>query len=130
VAAVPPSGRGQAFGLAQSGILAGQGLAILIGGAAAQVLGPEAVVALAGVLGLSVAAMLTLVWNQIRAEVIVAMHERPAGDEGAAAPADDAGAAGSDAERTLPAPVPADGRSRPGMDDAEGGRPAAVRPTA
>jgi MFS family permease len=41
VAAVPPSGRGQAFGLAQSGILAGQGLGILVGGAAAQVLGPE-----------------------------------------------------------------------------------------
>ncbi|OLT13459.1 MFS transporter [Actinomadura sp. CNU-125] len=66
VALVPPSGRGQAFGLAQSGILAGQGVGILVGGAVAQVLGPQTVVALAGVLGLSAAAMLTLAWNQAR----------------------------------------------------------------
>ncbi|MFI0405996.1 MFS transporter [Actinomadura sp. 3N508] len=76
VAAVPASGRGRAFGLAQSGILAGQGVGILVGGAAAQVLGPETVVALAGVLGLSVAAMLTLGWNQVRGGVIAGMRER------------------------------------------------------
>ncbi|MCP2337473.1 MFS transporter [Actinomadura rupiterrae] len=76
VAAVPPDGRAQAFGLAQSGILAGQGLGILAGGAAAQYLGPETVVALAGVLGLSVAAMLTLTWNQIRGTLITASRER------------------------------------------------------
>jgi hypothetical protein len=72
---VPPSGRGQAFGLAQSGILAGQGLGILVGGAAAQVLGPEPVVALAGVTGLSVAAMLAMTWTQVRGDIIAAMHE-------------------------------------------------------
>ncbi|MFG1997594.1 MFS transporter [Spirillospora sp. NPDC048911] len=76
VAAVPPSGRGQAFGLAQSGILAGQGLGILLAGAAAQFLGVETVVALAGALGLSVAAMLTLTWNQRRGDVIADMRER------------------------------------------------------
>ncbi|MEO3827980.1 MFS transporter [Actinomadura sp. B10D3] len=76
VAAVPPAGRGQAFGLAQSGILAGQGAGILVGGAAAQVLGPETVVALAGVLGLSAAAMLTLTWNQVRGGVIAGTRER------------------------------------------------------
>jgi len=76
VAAVPPSGRGQAFGLAQSGILAGQGLGILIGGAAAQVLGPEIVVAFAGALGLAAATTLTFSWNQIRGRVIATMHER------------------------------------------------------
>ncbi|MGP4026069.1 MFS transporter [Actinomadura sp. 3N407] len=76
VTAVPAAGRGQAFGLAQSGILAGQGAGILIGGAAAQVLGPETVVALAGVLGLSAAAMLTLVWNQVRGGVIGGVRER------------------------------------------------------
>ncbi|MFI0485597.1 MFS transporter [Actinomadura sp. 9N215] len=76
VAAVPASGRGRAFGLAQSGILAGQGVGILVGGAAAQVLGPETVVALAGLLGLSAAATLTLGWNQIRGGVITAMRER------------------------------------------------------
>ncbi|MEU8117895.1 MFS transporter [Spirillospora sp. NPDC049024] len=76
VGAVPASGRGQAFGLAQSGILAGQGVGILIGGAAAQVLGPETVVALAGVLGLSAAAILTLGWNQVRGGVIAGARER------------------------------------------------------
>lgn len=75
VGAVPASGRGQAFGLAQSGILAGQGVGILVGGAAAQVLGPETVVALAGVLGLSAAAMLTLGWNQVRGGVIAGARE-------------------------------------------------------
>lgn len=73
VAAVPPAGRGQAFGLAQSGILAGQGLGILIGGAVAQILGPQTVVALAGVAGLSVATMLTMAWTQVRGEVIASM---------------------------------------------------------
>jgi len=81
VAAVPPEGRGQAFGLAQSGILAGQGVGILLAGAAAQILGPEVVCALAGVLGLSVAATLTLTWNQVRGEVIADMHERPESED-------------------------------------------------
>jgi MFS family permease len=74
VIAVPPAGRGQAFGLAQSGILAGQGVGILLGGAAAQVLGPEAVVALAGVAGLSAASILTLTWTQVRGDVIAAAY--------------------------------------------------------
>ncbi|TDD63734.1 MFS transporter [Actinomadura rubrisoli] len=118
VAAVPPAGRGQAFGLAQSGILAGQGLGILAGGAAAQVLGPETVVALAGVLGLSAAAMLTLVWNQIRGGVMSSMRESagPAVVLPDAAPADvpgqapphAAGALGDDQpagiRRSAPAP--------------------------
>jgi MFS family permease len=76
VAAVPPSGRGRAFGLAQSGILAGQGVGILVAGAAAQVLGPETVVALAGALGLSAATMLTFGWNQVRGGVIAGMRGR------------------------------------------------------
>ncbi|WP_245627655.1 MFS transporter [Actinomadura oligospora] len=76
VAAVPAEGRARAFGLAQSGILAGQGVGILVGGAAAQYLGPETVVALAGVLGLSVAAMLTLTWNQLRGSLISTSRER------------------------------------------------------
>jgi MFS family permease len=76
VAAVPAAGRGQAFGLAQSGILAGQGLGILIGGAIAQVLGPERVVALAGVTGLTVATMLALSWTQVRGSVIAATLAR------------------------------------------------------
>jgi MFS family permease len=76
VAAVPPSGRGQAFGLAQSGILASQGIGILVGGALAQVLGPEPVIALAGAAGLSVATMLAMSWTQVRGEVIASTHDR------------------------------------------------------
>lgn len=79
VAAVPPSGRGQAFGLAQSGILASQGLGILAGGALAQVLGPEPVIALAGAAGLCVATMLALTWTQVRGDVIASSHERAVG---------------------------------------------------
>jgi MFS family permease len=79
VAAVPPSGRGQAFGVAQSGILASQGIGILVGGALAQVLGPEPVIALAGAAGLSVATMLAMSWTQVRGEVIASTHERAIG---------------------------------------------------
>ncbi|GAA3244153.1 MFS transporter [Actinocorallia longicatena] len=78
VAAVPAEARGQAFGLAQSGILAGQGLGILAGGALAQVIGPETVVALAGAAGLSVATMLTMVWTQVRGDVLSSMFAPPA----------------------------------------------------
>ncbi|MCD0450428.1 MFS transporter [Actinocorallia sp. API 0066] len=70
VSAVPPEGRGRAFGLAQSGILAGQGLGILVGGALAQVIGPQTVVALAGMAGLSTAAILSLVWTRVRGDVM------------------------------------------------------------
>ncbi|XVQ11440.1 MFS transporter [Spirillospora sp. CA-255316] len=109
VAAVPPSGRGQAFGLAQSGILAGQGLGILVAGAAAQVLGPETVVAFAGALGLSLAAVLTVSWNQVRGQVIASMYERGAG--AGAGPAA-SGPGGSDPGRG-PGPGPGSGPGTP-----------------
>jgi MFS family permease len=70
VQCVPPGRRGQAFGLVQSGLLAAQGLGILIGGAAAQTLGPEPVVALAGAGGLCVAALLAMLWTETRTEII------------------------------------------------------------
>lgn len=76
VAAVPPSGRGQAFGLAQSGLQASQGIGILVGGVLAQILGPEAVVALAGSAGLSVATILAMSWTQVRGKVIASSRER------------------------------------------------------
>ncbi|HEX2312912.1 MAG TPA: MFS transporter [Thermomonospora sp.] len=95
VAAVPAAGRGQAFGLAQSGILAGQGLGILIGGVAAEVLGPQTVVALAGVAGLSAATMLTMLWTPVRGEIISSMFGHPA-----------PGAAPADPQGVSPEPVP------------------------
>ncbi|HEY8481675.1 MAG TPA: MFS transporter [Spirillospora sp.] len=92
VTAVPAAGRGQAFGLAQSGILAGQGVGILVGGAVTQVLGPETVVAMAGALGLSAAAILTLVWNRVRGAVMAAPRAGRSGPVAAAA----SGAGGDD----------------------------------
>nr|WP_246238848.1 MFS transporter [Acrocarpospora corrugata] len=70
VQCVPPERRGQAFGLVQSGLLAAQGVGILIGGALAQELGPEPVVALAGAAGLSAAAVLAMTWTESRTEII------------------------------------------------------------
>ncbi|GAA2846601.1 MFS transporter [Streptosporangium fragile] len=70
VQCVPAEQRGQAFGLVQSGLLASQGVGILIGGAAADHLGPELVVALAGAAGLAVAAALAVFWRRCRQEII------------------------------------------------------------
>lgn len=70
VQCVPQEGRGQAFGLVQSGLLAAQGVGILVGGMAAQEFGPEPVIALAGVAGLSVAALLNTLWTGSRSEII------------------------------------------------------------
>jgi MFS family permease len=73
---VPNTGRAVAFGLAQSGLLAAQGIGILVGGAAAQVLGPAPVVALAGTAGLGFAAILALGWTHQRSKVIADMRAR------------------------------------------------------
>jgi MFS family permease len=74
VQSVPDSGRASAFGLAQSGLLAAQGLGILIGGAAAQAIGPHMVVALAGLLGLTVATLLAMGWTHRRGEMIARLR--------------------------------------------------------
>lgn len=59
VLAVPAASRGQAFGLVQAGILAGQGITILLAGAAAQHVAPTTVVAVAGGLGTTIALAVT-----------------------------------------------------------------------
>ncbi|MFI9597188.1 MFS transporter [Nonomuraea sp. NPDC052265] len=66
VQSVPPERRGQAFGLVQSGLMAVQGLGILVGGFAAERLGPELVVALSGSTGVIAAAVLALMWTESR----------------------------------------------------------------
>ncbi|MCF6468899.1 MFS transporter [Nonomuraea sp. MG754425] len=63
---VPAERRAQAFGLVQSGLMAVQGIGILVGGLAAERLGPEPVVALAGIAGVISAAVLALIWTESR----------------------------------------------------------------
>ncbi|MGW4423245.1 MFS transporter [Streptosporangium sp. NPDC004631] len=70
VQCVPAERRALAFGLVHSGLLASQGVGILVGGAAADRLGPETVVALAGAAGLLVAAALAVLWTRSRQEII------------------------------------------------------------
>lgn len=69
VQCVPAERRGQAFGLVQSGLMAAQGIGILVGGLAAEQLGPEPVVALAGVMGVTSAAVLAMIWTESRGDL-------------------------------------------------------------
>jgi hypothetical protein len=65
VQALQPDTRARAFGQAQSGLYAVQGLGILAGGAVAQAIGPPLAVGLAGLIGLTTAAMLAATWAQL-----------------------------------------------------------------
>lgn len=58
VAAVPPDQRGQAFGLVGSGMAVGQGLALVLAGAAAELWPAGAVIAVAGAAGVCAAGLL------------------------------------------------------------------------
>jgi hypothetical protein len=60
---VPSGQRGQAFGLAMSGIFAWQGVAFILAGAAAQVISPPVVVAIAGGSGAAMAIVLAVMWR-------------------------------------------------------------------
>jgi MFS family permease len=60
VQATPPEQRSQAFGIAQGGISLGQGIAIIIAGAAAEHAAPSSVIAAAGGIGALCAAALAL----------------------------------------------------------------------
>lgn len=62
---VPNERRAQAFGLANAGLIVGQGLAFAAAGAVAEVVTPSTVVALAGGLGALVAGGLALRWRRI-----------------------------------------------------------------
>jgi len=67
VQALQPATRARAFGLAQSGLYAVQGLGILAGGAVAEAIGAPLAVGLAGLVGLTAAAMLAVNWTQLHA---------------------------------------------------------------
>jgi MFS family permease len=72
VRALRSSTRARAFGLAQSGLCAVQGLGILAGGAVAQAVGAPLAVGLAGLVGLTAATMLAMSWTHLRFRVIQA----------------------------------------------------------
>jgi len=74
VQSLTPDTRARAFGVAQSGLYAVQGLGVLAGGAVAQAVGPALAVGLAGLAGLSVASMLAMAWTQLRGRVIEAQR--------------------------------------------------------
>ena len=78
VQALRPDTRARAFGVAQSGLCAVQGLGILAGGAVAQLIGAPLAVGLAGLLGLTAASMLAMNWTYLRGRLIQA---RPNGPE-------------------------------------------------
>ena len=85
VQALDPSNRASAFGLAQSGLYAVQGLGILGGGAIAQAIGAQLAVGLAGLLGLTAATMLAMSWTHLRFRLIQAQPAQTAGPQNAAA---------------------------------------------
>jgi MFS family permease len=74
VQALRPSTRARAFGLAQSGLYAVQGLGILAGGAVAEAIGPPLAVGLAGLVGLTAATMLAMSWTHVRVGLIQAQR--------------------------------------------------------
>jgi predicted MFS family arabinose efflux permease len=65
VARVPNERRAQAFGLANAGLIVGQGLAFTLAGAAAEVVPPSTVIALSGGLGALAACGLALRWRRM-----------------------------------------------------------------
>ena len=74
VQALNPATRTSAFGLAQSGLYAVQGLGILAGGAIAQAVGAPLAVGLAGLVGLTAATMLAMIWTRLRLQLIAAQR--------------------------------------------------------
>ena len=110
VTALPAARRVRAFAVAQSGLLAAQGLGILTGGAVAQRIGPTGAVALAGLLGLLAAAALATDWTRRHTQLISMLMSGRETAVAAAAP--------SPAE-TLPAETPATGTPATGVPTAE-----------
>jgi predicted MFS family arabinose efflux permease len=64
VARVPAAHRAQAFGVAATGVIVGQGAGFILAGAAAELVAPATVIAVAGALGAVTAIGLTRSWRQ------------------------------------------------------------------
>ena len=65
VVRVPNERRSQAFGLANMGVVVGQGAAFVAAGAAAVVISPAAVIAISGAIGAVIAIVLTIRWRRV-----------------------------------------------------------------
>jgi MFS family permease len=65
VVRVPNERRAQAFGIANMGVIVGQGAAFVAAGAAAERYSPAAVIAVAGGIGAVIALVLTLSWRSV-----------------------------------------------------------------
>jgi MFS family permease len=103
VTALPPGQRVRAFAVAQTGLLAAQGLGILTGGAVAQRVGSPGAVALAGLLGLLAAAALATDWTRRYAELISMLQS---GQGASPAPAPAATAPAAFPAAMVPEPLP------------------------
>jgi len=62
---VPNARRSQAFGLANAGLIVGQGLMFMVAGAADETIGPTTVIAISGGVGAVAAVLLTLRWRRV-----------------------------------------------------------------
>ena len=65
VVRVPNERRAQAFGIANMGVIVGQGAAFVAAGAAAEVVSPAVVIAVGGGIGAVIAVILTLRWRHV-----------------------------------------------------------------
>ncbi len=125
VTALPAARRVRAFAVAQTGLLAAQGLGILTGGAVAQRVGAPGAVALAGFMGLLAAAALATDWSRRHTELIGILESGRVAAALAAAPPVAPAVTGTAAAPSVPAGPARAGRAPAGPARA---RPRQARP--
>ena len=76
VSAVPQAQRSQAFGLAQGGISLGQGIVMILAGAAADHHSPARVIAVCGAVGTGVALAIAITWARDHGRRVTRRHQR------------------------------------------------------
>lgn len=79
VRAAPQERRSQAFGLAQGGMSLGQGIVMILAGAAADHHSPARVIALCGAVGAVLALVIAINWARDHGRRVTGRHQRPTG---------------------------------------------------
>ena len=79
VSAAPHERRSQAFGLAQGGMSLGQGLVMILAGAAADHHSPARIIALCGAVGAALAVVIAISWARDHGRRVAGRHQRPLG---------------------------------------------------